>query len=339
MPGAADPFAERLRAGGRALLLLADTVSVSILRSLSSGPMGVTELIDQVENVSRSTYFERLRNLEESSLIERRRRAGVPPAAACKLTNAGWCLLGIARLLESWLTRAPGGPLAVGDVSATVVIKALAVGWGSTLFRWLAEQPRSLSELEPLVEGLGYRKLERATRDLVSAGLAERTAAEGRLSRYALTDWARESVAPVAAVARWEQRQIPARSMPVATSEVETALLLALPLVELSAAPDGVCVLLVDPEGQQSETPTGVATLIKDGHSAWCMPASDWQPRQETSWLRGSLSAWLHAVLKGEPAKLDAGGDLRLSGAMITGLREALLIRPASERGRLSELV
>jgi DNA-binding HxlR family transcriptional regulator len=300
--------------------------------------MGVTELTEQVGNVSRSTYFERLRDLEEISLIERRRRADVPPVAACRLTNAGWCLLQIARLLENWLSRAPSGPLVVGDASATIVLKALALGWGSSLFRCLAEQPRSLSELEPLIEGLGYRKLERATRDLVSAGLAERTPTRGRLSRYAMTDWARESVAPVAAAARWERRQIPARSMPVTTAEVETALLVALPLVRLSAGPDGTCLLLVDPEGQ-SETPTGVETCIKDGRPIWFVPASGSQPRRGTSWLRGTLSAWLHAVLKGEPAKLEAGGDIRLSDALIVGLRDALLVRPASERGRLSELV
>ena len=57
MPGATDPAAERLRAGGRALLLLADPVSVSILRSLEPGPMENSELISRVEGVSRSTYF------------------------------------------------------------------------------------------------------------------------------------------------------------------------------------------------------------------------------------------------------------------------------------------
>jgi hypothetical protein len=55
--------------------------------------------------------------------------------------------------------------------------------------------------------------------------------------------------------------------------------------------------------------------------------------------LRGGLSAWLHAVIKGVPAKLEAGGNLHLTDALIAGLHEGLLVRLAPERGRLSETV
>src|SRR4051794_19538392 len=59
VPGAVDPAADRLQAGGYALLLLADPVSVSILRQLAAGPLENAELLDRVDFVSRSTYFER----------------------------------------------------------------------------------------------------------------------------------------------------------------------------------------------------------------------------------------------------------------------------------------
>jgi DNA-binding HxlR family transcriptional regulator len=224
----------------------------------------------------------------------------------------------------------------LGDASATVATKALALGWGSTLLRWLAERPHPLTELEQLVEGLGYRKLERAMRDLVSAGLAERAGTEGRLSPYTVTRWGRESVPALAAAVRWERSEISDRSAPVTSIEVEAALLLALPLVEMSSAAEGTCLLLVDSENGNGEPPAGVATQMVDGSAIWCVPASGSEPHN-TNWLRGSLPAWLHAVIKGVPAKLHTGGDTRLTEALIAGMREALLIRLAAESGQLFE--
>lgn len=233
MPGAADPVAERLRAGGRALLLLADPVSVSILRLLAAGSLESTELIDRLENVSRSTSFDRLRDLEELSLIERERQASVPPVAECRLSISGQRLLDVGDLLEQWLARAPQGPFEFGDPLAATAIKALALGWGSTILRWLAERPRSLTELEQLVDDLGYRKLERAAHSLVDTGLAERVAVKGRLNPYTVTPWAREAVAPLAAAVHWERCEIPEHSASVTAIDAEGGLLLARPIIDL----------------------------------------------------------------------------------------------------------
>jgi DNA-binding HxlR family transcriptional regulator len=318
-------------------LLLADPVSVSILQSLAAGPMEGPELIDRVENVSRSTYFERMRELEEISLIVRVRRGRIPPVSACELTKEGRCLLWVARLFGVWLERAPEGSFALGDAAATTAIKALALGWGSGILRWLAERPRSLTELEALVEGLGYRKLERAMRDLVGAGLAERVVAEGRIAPYAVTDWAREAVAPLAAAVRWERSDIPEHSAPLTAVEVEAGLLLALPLVRVERDMEGVGVLLVETEDpSNAEGSVGVAVRIAEGRAVWCSPGSE--PRSNaTGLLQGSLTNWLHAVIKGAPARLEAEGDLRLAKALLAGLHEALLGRPAAERRRLFE--
>jgi DNA-binding HxlR family transcriptional regulator len=206
MPGAADSSAEGPRVGGRALLLLADPVSVSILRQLASGRLGSTELLGRI-HVSRSTYFDRLRELEDHSLIGREKRASVPPVTTCRLAGAGQRLLPVADLLDAWLARAPDGPRRLGDASATLAIKALALSWGSPLLGLLAERPRSLTELERLVDGLGYRKLERVAHGLVDAGLAERVAVKGRLNPYTVTSWARESAPAVVAAVRWERRE------------------------------------------------------------------------------------------------------------------------------------
>src|ERR1044071_4009401 len=111
MPGAADPVAGRLRAGGRALLLFADPVSVSIICRLASGPLENRELLSRIGFVSRSTFFQRKRDLEELSLLSRTRRAGVPPVTECRLERSAEGLLPVARRLDAWLMEAPGGPL------------------------------------------------------------------------------------------------------------------------------------------------------------------------------------------------------------------------------------
>jgi len=208
MPGVADPIAGRLRAGGRALLLLSDPVSVSILRELSSGPLGSAELSEQIGFVSRSTYFERMRDLEELSLVSRARRGSVPPVAECRLETAGAGLLSVACRLDAWLADAPRGALRLGEAYASATVKALAVAWGLTLLRRLAEGPRTLAQLEHLVEGVGYRKLERIVRDLVEAGLLERLETKSRPPTYGLTDWARRAAGTLAAAMRWERHEL-----------------------------------------------------------------------------------------------------------------------------------
>jgi DNA-binding HxlR family transcriptional regulator len=236
MLGAENHGAAMPRAGCRALLLLADPVRVSILRLLARRrSIASTDLLERVGHVSRSSFFDRLRDLEGLSLIVRERRASVPPVADCRISGSGQRLLLVADLLDAWLACAPEGPLGLGDASATLAVKALALGWGSTLLRWLAERPRSLTELERIVDGLGYRKLERVAHNLVEAGLAERIATKGRLNPYTVTPWARESARPFVAAVRWEQREIPEHCSPATAIEAMGGLMLALPLIDRRA--------------------------------------------------------------------------------------------------------
>src|SRR4029077_1077475 len=108
-----------------------------------------------------------------------------------RLETAAQRLLPVARRLDAWLMEAPQGPLRLGEAYATATIKALALAWGSTLLRWLAEETQTLGELEHRVQNLGYRKLERIIRDLVEVGLLERAGIEGRLPTYGVTQWGR----------------------------------------------------------------------------------------------------------------------------------------------------
>jgi DNA-binding HxlR family transcriptional regulator len=322
MPVSGNSAAGRLRAGGRALLLLADPVNVAILRQLGSGPLESTALLDRIDYVSRSTYFDRMRDLEELSLVGRWRRADVPPVAECWLAGPGERLLPVARLLDGWLRGAPRDPLQLGQAYATAVIKALAVGWGSTVLRWLAERPHSLTELEHLVEGFGYRKLERICRDLVKAELAERVVIRGRLSAYGMTPWGRRAAGSLAAAIRWEQHEIPEWSAAVTSTEVEGGLMLALPLIDLPNDVSGTCSLLVDADAPERQSLGGAVVRVAHGRPVSWAPATDLHPRADC-WVRGTTLAWLDAVGAPHSADLRLGGDAGLAEKVIASLRGA----------------
>jgi DNA-binding HxlR family transcriptional regulator len=305
------------------LLLLADPASVSILRQLVSGPLENSDLFDRVEHVSRSTYFDRMRDLEALSLISRNRQADVPPVAECRLTDSGVRLLPVADLLEAWLAGSPQGPLRLAHAYATTVIKTLAVAGGSTLLRCLAERPHSLHELAELVHGLSYRKLERTARNLVKTGLAERVAVRGRLSHYKVTPWARRAAGPLAAAIRWERYEIPEQSALVTSVETEGGLLLALPLIEVSADSSGACALLVDADAPAAESLGGALVRLIDGRPISWAAATGPRQLKADAWARGTAIAWLDAVSDTSSSSLQLSGDTALAEKVVGGLRKA----------------
>lgn len=326
MPGAGDPVAGRLQAGGRALLLLADPVSVSILRRLAPGPLESTELFERVDFASRSTYFERMRDLEELSLVRRRRLGDVPPVAECRLAAPGERLLPVADRLDAWLADAPQGSLKLGEAYTAATVKALAVAWGSTLLRWLAERPRSLGELERLVHVFGYRKLERILRDLVKAGLVQRVVLDGRSNSYEVTHWARQTAGLLAAAMRWERREIAKRSASVSSIEAEGVLLLALPLIKLPSEARGSCALLVDADAPMEESLGGAVVRLSGGNPLSWKEVGQRDLREieleVDCWVRGPTLAWLGTHTRGPKALLSTGGKTDLAEKVLAALRE-----------------
>lgn len=336
MPGAADPFAGRLRAGGRALLLLADPASVSIVRQLAPGPLENTELLERIGFVSRSTFFQRMRDLEELSLLSRTRRGGVPPVAECRLERAAEGLLPVARRLDVWLMEAPRGPLRLGESYATATVRALALAWGSTLLRWLAEEPRTLGELGQRVQLLGYRKLERIVRDLVEVGLLERGGIEGRLPTYAVTEWGRQAASTLTAAMRWERQAVPEQSAPVASIEAEGVMLLGLPMIELPREASGTCALLVEGEASRDEGMSGAVVRICEGRPVRWMAAGGMQSGaielEVDCWVKGSTLAWLGAYWPSADLLRVGGGKAELAEMVLAALRRLGAQQPSVPR-------
>ena len=322
VPGEADPVASRLRAGSRALLLLADSVSVAILLQLGSGPLENAELLERIGFVSRSTYFERMRSLEDLSLLSRTRRGDVPPVAECRLRTSGVRLLPVARRVDAWLANAPSGPLKLGDAYATTAVKSLGIAWGSTLLRWLSEQPRTLSELGRLVHVFGYRKLERIVRELIEVGLIEPVASRGRLRSYRITEWGRSSASPLTAAMRWEQGESAKWASPVSSIEAKGVLLLALPLVGLSEGANGSCALLVDGNAPEKESLGGVLVRWVDGQPVSWKAVGEHEVQATEygadCWVRGTTAAWLGP--RGEEI-FEVEGNAALAEAVMDALR------------------
>jgi len=322
MPGAEDPAAGQLRAGSHALLLLADSVSVAILLQLASGPLENAELLERIGFVSRSTYFERMRNLEDLCLLSRTRRGDVPPVAECRLKASAVRLLPAARRLDAWLSRAPSGPLKLGDAYATTAVKSLGIAWGSTLLLWLAEHPRTLSELEQLVHAFGYRKLERIVRELIEVDLIEPVAAKGRLRTYGITEWGRSSANTLAAAMRWERGESAKWGAPVGSLEAQGILLLGLPLVKLPEEASGSCGLLVDGGPSGRESLGGAMVRLIDGHPvSWkAVGQSEVQAAEFEAdcWVRGTTAAWLGTRAE---ATFVAEGNTALAEQVMAALR------------------
>jgi DNA-binding HxlR family transcriptional regulator len=308
-------------------------VSVSILRQLASGPLESNELLDRVGFVSRSTYFERMRDLEELGLVSRTRQGDVPPVVECRLAAHGEHLLPVAARLDAWLADAPSGPLKLGDAYATATVKALAVAWGSTLLRWLAEQPRTLMELERLIHLFGYRKLERIVRDLVKADLLERVEIKGRLGLYGVSEWARWTAGLLAAAMRWERHELAKRSASVSSVEAEGVLLLGLPLIELPTEATGTCALIVDADLPRKKSLGGAVVQVIDGRPvSWkavgelTLEAAE---LQADCWVQGPTLAWLGTHTNAPGAIFRRGGNSDLAENVMAALLEVGSLRPS----------
>lgn len=79
-----------------------------IIRDLRKGPLRFSELERSLKGISPKTLSERLKRLEESSVVERQCFAEVPPRVEYHLTDKGEALMPIITCMreygKAWLT-------------------------------------------------------------------------------------------------------------------------------------------------------------------------------------------------------------------------------------------
>lgn len=318
---ATDPRQRPFRVGERALLLLATPLNSMLLRALAERPMRLAELRRATGLPAQTTLRGHLASLTELGVIGKRPAAQMPYAVENELAPMGRDLLGVARVLENWLEQAPDGPIALASGAARGVVKALVDGWGSTMMRGLAARPMSLTELDRGITELSYPALERRLSSMRMAGLIEACESEGAGTPYAVTDWARRGVGPLALAADCERIHLRGRAAPLTPIDIEAAFLLALPLVGLPPSVTGTSQLEVEADRHSLHAQAGVRVRVERGRVVAC--DSELRP-SPGDYAVGSAAKWFGAIRQGTTDLLRFGAGQSTAESLVSGLHAAL---------------
>jgi DNA-binding HxlR family transcriptional regulator len=310
------------RVGGTILSLLARPLVVSILRAHLDGPLRLLDVRERIGGAPQSTLRAQVTNLRGIGALVRHVRNRMPYTVENELSEVGHAIVGVADATETWLNQAPLGPIVMGSEAAKVAIKTLVSGWDSSMLHALAIQPLSLTQLNGVIVGLSYPALERRLSAMRAARQVEALPGQASGRPYAVTDWTRQAVKPLAIAGRCECQHLRKRTTPPSQADIETAFLLAVPLAKLPASRSGSCLLAVagrdsGPAARGGGRP-GVEVVIERGEVISCFPAGD---RESATRVYGPMDRWFEALAAGCPDSLTVSGDHALVTALIRGLR------------------
>lgn len=288
------------------------------------GPVDVELLEDAYEDIEYDDEYEDEDEAEhedhdEDELFGRLRDnvAPIGPHTRLRATSKGEQFLYIAFLLERWLRNCRHGPLKLGPEGADAV-STLVCCWSATVTHALASEPLTLAALDGVVQALDYDTVVEHVEAMTRVGLAEALEGEGE-TRYALTDWMREGLAPIAAAVQMELHYPEPDISPPDVLDVDAAFELALPLLRLPGGLRGSCRLGVRVPG---DPPFLVgATAQVDGGRVASSPLLDERPR---TWVTGTPVEWLDALIHPPTFRLEVAGDLILVHGLLVGLHETL---------------
>jgi DNA-binding HxlR family transcriptional regulator len=281
-----DEEATRARAGATMLLIASEPENRSVLREVSDGPIEWSR--DRI----------------------------------ARILPSGEEILFIAFTIEQWLRKAPGGPIGIEGEAAGRAIPALAEGWSSTVVHALAARPRTAAELEDEVEGVGAARLRRLLEAMVEVGLLEeRPDGADEARRYAVTDFLRAGMAPIAVGARFEQRYVPAGTPRLDVLDVEAGMRLALPLLRLAPGVEGVCRLGVSVVVDARSVSVGAMARVERGR---VVSVSTELSGEFDALLEGPTTAWIDAAVEPLASRLLPEGDEDLAAAVLAGLHDVL---------------
>lgn len=307
------------RTGAQALTVLAAPLHVHILKALEDGPKGLLDLHREVGAPPQSTMRVYTRTLEELGVLERRRQNEFPATAEYSITPAGASLLKVAGFLQEWLLAAPDGSILLGSMAAKSAIKALVGGWSSNIARAIAARPLSLTELNVLIPKISYPTLERKLSTMRSARLVEPQPGEGRGTPCGPTPWLRQAIIPLTSAAAWERKFASETTPLIGRLDVEAAFLLCAPMIKLDPGNNGRCRLAVEVRGGSSPAVAGAILGIEEGRVVSCSSRLDGDAQASAT---GSALAWMRQMNGGPSGQLEMTGDLSLSMAVTTSLRD-----------------
>jgi len=318
----------RARAGGTVLSLLATPLSVPILRAHLEGPLRLPDLREHIGGAAQTTLRGKVGNLRGIGALERHVRSAMPYTVENSLTPSGHGILAVADVVESWLDRAPQGPIPFGSEAAKGAIRSLVGGWGSTILRALAARPLSLTELDNVITDLSYPSLERRLSAMHAARQVEARPSEvGKAKPYAVTEWTRQAVAPLIAAGRCECEHFAETTEPMGRLDVEAAFLLASPLIAREVEGSGSCLLAVSADEKTDQQKphsslAGVHVEVRNGEVVSCASRLEQDPQ---AWALGTVASWVEAILDGRPDSLRLGGRTQdFARSLVEGIHVAL---------------
>ncbi len=270
---------------------------------------------------AQTTLRGHLAGLEEVGALAKRPTQRMPYAVENELTPMGEELLGVADSLDKWLQRAPVAPISLESVAAKGIVKAFVDGWGSCLVSTLASRPMSLTELDREIGEFSYPALERRLSSMRMAGLIEAQPDQSSRTPYALTEWARRGVRPLAAAARCERVHMGERAAPVTGADVEGAFLLATPLADLAEDSSGTCQFQVEP-ARDLEEESGIRVEVEHGKVVACASGLG---DERASYATGTTANWLAAIKEGAINELHFGGGDQLAERLVRAMHLTLM--------------
>ena len=241
------------------------------------------------------------------------------PEPTYRTSAKGAQIVYVAGILQRWLRNCPEGPLEIGAPGGSA-LASLFCGWSATVIHALARGPLTLAELDRAVKPIPEREVvAEHVESMRMVGQAEVLEVGGE-TRYALTEWMREGIAPIAAAA-WVEVHYPEEQMaPPDVLDVEAAFQLALPLLRLPPDLRGTCRLGVQIPGGP---PLMAGATVEVDRGAVVTSSALLEESPET-FATGSPLDWLDTLIDPTAGKITLGGERRLAGALIEGLHERL---------------
>jgi hypothetical protein len=315
----------KARAGALTLLYLVSPMQRSLLRALLAEAATGAELVDSLEvpQPDDPAYLEIITDpyLVEPADPDREPSEPVGPDTMLRPTPAGREVPFVSDVLQRWLARRPAGPLELGP-DAGPVLWPLISGWASTVTHVFAAGPLTAEEACEAIQVLDLDTVEVRIASLTEAGQLEALpVGADEEERFAVTDWLRLGIAPLAAAARLELRHPPGDTAPIAAFDVEAAFLLTLPLLELPAELSGSCSLAVELDEGVAGSPAAVTAQIEGGRVVSCEVGFD---EHADAWASASAAQWLDTVIEADIKLVRCGGDRALAAPVLYALHRAL---------------
>lgn len=313
-----------MRPGATALSLLCTPLNVHVLKALEEEELALADLNRAVGHPPATTMRAYLKALTDLGVVERRQEVDFPGSVSYSLTEAGRKLLAVAAVLQHWLDSAPDGPIALGSPAAKSAVKALIDGWDAAMIRALAARPFTLTELARLIPSISYPTLERRLAAMRRVGQLEarRNGDGSRGTPYRGTWWLRQAAAPLTAAVAWERRWAPSQTSAIGRIDVEAALLLAVPLLELPEDFSGSCRFAVEMRAESRLEYAGVMVAAESGRLVSCVARMAGDP---DAWVTGTALDWFDWVNGHADHQLEFGGDTAVARVLAEALRDVLL--------------